>query len=63
MLRNLYVTLPCALEEKPDDKDLESAHANNQAGLDQTEVDNPLLGAPDSAEVAVLASAEVLLVP
>lgn len=63
MLRDLYVTLPCALEEEPDDKDLESAHADDQAGLDQAEVDNPLLCAPHGAEVAVLACAEVFLVP
>lgn len=60
--RDLYVALPRALEEEPDDKDLQGAHADDQARLDQAEVDNPLLGAPDSAEVAVLARAEVLLV-
>lgn len=59
---DLYVALPCALEKETDDKDLESSHADDEAGLDQAEVDNPLLSAPDGAEVAVLACAEVLLV-
>lgn len=60
--RDLYVALPCALEEEPDDKDLESTHADDEAGLYQAEVDNPLLGAPDGTEVAVLTCAEILLV-
>lgn len=62
MPHDLYVALPCALEEKPDDKYLESTHADDEPGLDQAEVDNPLLSAPDGAEVAVLTCAEVLLV-
>lgn len=57
-----YVTLPCALEEEAHDKDLQRTHADDQADLDQAEVDNPLLCAPDGAEVAVLARAEVFLV-
>lgn len=41
---------------------MESAHADNQCDLNQAEVDNSALRASDGAEVAVLASAEVLLV-
>lgn len=62
MPRDLYVALPCALEEEPDNKDLEGTHADDEAGLDQAEVDDPFLGAPHGAEVAVLTRAEVLLV-
>ncbi len=58
-----YITLPCALEEEPDNKDLESAHADHQQDLDHAEVDDPLLCAADGAEVAVFAGAEVFLVP
>ena len=51
------------LEEEADDKDLQSAHANHHTALDQAKVDDSRLRASDGAEVAVLASAEVLLVP
>lgn len=55
-------TFPGALEEESDDKDLQTCHGHDQARLHQTEVEYPLLGTFDGAEVAVLASAEVLLV-
>ena len=63
MLRELsYNTFPSALEEEADNEDLQSCHGHKQARLHQTEVEYPLLGALDGAEVAVLARAEVLLV-
>lgn len=58
-----YVALPCALEEEPDNKDLKSAHADDQQDLNQAEVDDPFLCAADGAEVAVLAGAKVFLIP
>jgi hypothetical protein len=57
-----YITLSRALEEEPHDKDLQGTHADNKQDLNQAEVDDPLLGAANSAKVAVLASAEVFLV-
>jgi hypothetical protein len=51
------------LEEEPDDKDLEGTHAHDQRGLNQTEVDDSLLCAPDRAKVPVFARAEIFLVP
>lgn len=62
MAHDLYVALPCALEEEADNKDLEGTHADDEAGLDQAEVDDSLLGASNGAEVAVLTRAEVFLV-
>jgi hypothetical protein len=56
------VALARALEEEAHDKDLQGAHADNQARLDKAKVDNALLCAADGAEVTVLAGAEVLLV-
>lgn len=58
----LYVTLAGTLEKEPDDKNLKGAHGCDEEDLDQAEVDDSLLGAADSAEVAVLAGAEVFLV-
>lgn len=62
LANRLDVALARALEEEAHDKDLQGTHADNQTGLDKAKVDNPLLGAADGAEVAVLAGAEVLLV-
>lgn len=63
MMRELsYNTFPGALEKEADNEDLQSCHGHNQARLHQTEVEYPLLGALDGAEVAVLARAEVFLV-
>lgn len=56
------VALACALEEEAHDKDLQCAHAYNQAGLDEAKVDNPLLGTSNSAEIAVLTRPKILLV-
>lgn len=59
----LHVALAGALEEEADDKDLQAAHEDDQAALDDADVDDPALGAPDGGKVAVLARAEVLLAP
>lgn len=55
-------TLPRALEEEAHHKDLQSSHGHHHQALDYTEIENAALGTAHSAEVAVLASAEVLLV-
>lgn len=55
-------TLPRALEEEAHHKDLQSGHGDHHQALDHTEVENPTLGTADSAKVAILACAEVLLV-
>lgn len=57
-----YNTFPGALEKEANNEDLQACHSHNQARLHQTEVEYPLLGTLDGAEVAVLARAEVLLV-
>ena len=57
-----YNTFPGALEKEAHNEDLQACHSHNQARLHQTEVEYPLLGTLDGAEVAVLARAEVLLV-
>jgi hypothetical protein len=58
----LYNTFPGALEEEANNKNLQPCHGHNQARLHQTEVEYSLFGTLDSAEVAVLARAKVLLV-
>lgn len=58
----LDISFPRALEEEANHEYLQSAHADDKTALDQAEVDDPLLGASNGAEVAVLAGAEVLLV-
>ena len=49
------------MEEEPDDKDLQSRHANHHAYFDQTEIKNPLLRTPNRAKVSVLSCSEVFL--
>jgi hypothetical protein len=58
----LHVTLARALEEEAHDEDLQASHAYHHQTLDDGEVEDSLLGAPDGAEVSVLAGAEVFLV-
>ena len=60
-LNVLHVSLTSTSEEHPHDKDLQASHADHHSALQQAEVEHPLLRAPDSAEVPVLARAEVLL--
>lgn len=50
------------LEKEPDNKHLQRPHADNQTNLDDAEIDDSLFRAVDSAEVSVLACAEVFLV-
>lgn len=58
----LYVTLASALEEEPDDEDLQTRHCNHHQALDDAEVEYATLRAPDRAEVSVFSRPEVLLV-
>jgi hypothetical protein len=57
-----YYTFPRALEEEPHDEHLQPRHCHYKSTLHQAEVEDALLGALDSAEVAVLACAEVFLI-
>lgn len=57
----LHVTLASASEEHSYDEHLQASHADHDGTLEQAEVEDTLLGAPDSAEVPVFASAEVFL--
>jgi hypothetical protein len=58
---DLHISLTTASEEHPHDKHLQASHADHHSALQQAEVEHPLLRAPDSAEVPVLARAEVFL--
>lgn len=55
-------TFPCALEEEPNNKHLQTSHGHHHQALNHTEVEDPPLGAANRAEIAVLAGPEVLLV-
>lgn len=57
------ITLSPAGEEHPDHEHLQTCHAYHQSTLHKTEVEDALLGAPDSAEISVLSRAEILLLP
>ncbi len=50
------------MEEEPNDEDLQTRHGNHHKALDDAEVENATLRAPDRAEVSVFSGAEVLLV-
>lgn len=56
------VTLASALEEEAHNEHLQRAHGDDQEALDHAKVDDSVLGADNSSEVAVLTCAEVLLV-
>jgi len=58
-----YITLPRALEEEPHNQNLQTSHAHHHDHLDQAEVEDSLLRAPDRAEVSVLAGSKVFLHP
>jgi hypothetical protein len=60
-INDLHISLTTAREEHPHDKHLQASHADHHSALQQAEVEHPLLRAPDSAEVPVLARAEVFL--
>lgn len=55
-------TFAGSLEEEPHNKHLQSSHGNHHQSLNHAEVPDTALGAAHSAEVAVLARPEVLLV-
>jgi hypothetical protein len=50
------------LEKEAHNKDLQRSHGHHHEPLDHTEVEDAALRAPDCAEIAVLARAEVFLV-
>lgn len=56
------LTFPCSLKEEPHDKHLQPSHTNHQPALHHTKVKYPTLGTLHSAEIPVLARAEVFLV-
>jgi hypothetical protein len=60
--QDLDYTFPRPLEEEPHNEHLQPRHRHNEATLHQAKVEDALLGALDSREIAVLARAEVLLV-
>jgi hypothetical protein len=55
-------TLPSALEEEAHNKHLQRSHRDHHQRLNDTEVEDPALGAAHGTEVTVLTRAEVLLV-
>ncbi len=56
------LTFPCPLEEEPHNKYLQPSHTNHQPALHHTKIKYPTLRTLDSAEVSILARAEVLLI-
>lgn len=56
-------TFPSALEKETHHKDLQPSHRHHHQRLNHTKVENPTLGTAYSAEIAILARAEVLLIP
>lgn len=56
-------TLPSALEKEAHHKDLQPGHRHHHQRLNHTEVEDPALGTANGTKIAVLARAEVLLVP
>ena len=61
-LRYFKLTFPCSLEEEPHNKHLQPSHTNHQPALHHTKVKYPTLRTFNSAEVSILARAEVFLV-
>ena len=58
-----YLTFAASSEEPPHDEDLETSHGNHHAAFHQAEIEDSLRGAVDRAEIAILPSTEVLLLP
>ena len=56
------LTFPCSLEEEPHNKHLQPSHTNHQSALHHAKIKYPTLRTLNSAEVSVLARAEVFLV-
>ena len=57
----VVLTLARSLKEEPHHQHLQHRHADHHADLDQAELEDPLLRAPDRAEVAILSCPEILL--
>lgn len=57
------VSLPPAREKHLDHEHLQPRHRNHQPTLQQRKIEDPLLRAPDRADVPVLPRAEVFLLP
>lgn len=60
--RQFNIRVPTDLEEEANDEHLQASHSNHHQALNNAEVKDSLLGAPDSAEVTVFSGTEVLLV-
>jgi hypothetical protein len=56
-----YVAFPRALEEEPDDQNLQSRHANHHSHFNQAEIEDSTFCAPDCAKIPVLSCAEIFL--
>lgn len=54
-------TFSPTLEEHSDNKDLKTGHGDNHDTLEQREVEDSALSAPDGAKISVLSCTEVLL--
>lgn len=50
------------LEEESDNKDLKTAHGDDESNLNHAEVDNAVLSAANGSKVTVFTSSEVFLV-
>ena len=57
-----HVSLPRALEEEPDNENLQSCHTHHHQALNYTKVENPPLCTPNGAEVTILSRAEIFLI-
>jgi hypothetical protein len=55
-------TFSSPLEEEPNNEHLQSSHSNHHANLNDTKIEDPLLGTPNRAEIPILPRAEVFLV-
>lgn len=55
------LTFPSSRKKHLNNKNLQPSHRNHQPTLKHTKIENPLLRAPDGAEISILARAEVLL--
>lgn len=61
--KRFELTLARALEKEAHDKHLQPSHRDHHQTLNHTEIEHPSLRAAHSTEIAVLARAEVFLVP
>lgn len=56
-----YIAFASSLEEEPYDENLKSRHRDHQKALDDTEIEDPPLGAPYRAEIPILPRPEIFL--